>query len=391
MRVLLAFDKFKGSLTAPQACAAAAAALRETQPGWAHDLCPLADGGDGFAEILTMAERGRLVHENVSGPRGETVRAHLGLVPAGNIPAAARAHLGLPPLPDDTPVVLVELAQASGLALLAPERRDPWHTTTLGTGELIRLAAEKYGARAVVLGVGGSATSDVGLGALAALGLEFSDVSGGKIFPPTPARWDALARVGGRIFPGLPPLRVACDVDNPLLGPRGAAAVFGPQKGLRAEDVRRLDHAAARVALMLCAHSGRPDTLMDAPGAGAAGGIAFGLMASAGARLVPGSALVAAWLDLDARLAAADLVITGEGRFDASSLDGKGPGAVVARARALGKPVHVFSGAADPSGAPPPEGRDLRLHVITPPGTPEPDALRAAAANLARTVRAVFA
>jgi len=391
MRVLLAFDKFKGSLTAPQACAAAAAALRETRPDWTADLCPLADGGDGFAEILTTAERGLLVQEHVPGPRGETVRAHLGLVPAGNIPAAARALLDLPPLPDDATVALIELAQASGLALLAPERRDPWHTTTLGTGALIRAAVEKHGARAVVLGVGGSATNDLGLGALDALGLEFFSTGGGKISPPAPTDWGALARVGGKTLSALPPLRVACDVDNPLLGPRGATAIFGPQKGLRTEDVRRLDHAAARVALLLCAHSGRPDSLMDVPGAGAAGGIAFGLMAATGARLVPGSALVAAWLDLDARLAAADLVLTGEGRFDESSHSGKGPGAVVARARALGKPVHVFSGAADSSSSPPREKQDLHLHVITPPGTPEHAALLAAADNLTRAVRDVFA
>lgn len=386
MRVLLAFDKFKGSLTAPQACAAAADALRATSAAWELDLCPLADGGDGFAEILTHAAGGTLIHETVLGPRGGSVRAHLGLVLAENIPAAARALLGLTTLPPGARVALVELAQASGLALLAPEQRDPWHATTLGTGELVRAAAGRHGAAAVVLGVGGSATSDLGLGALAALGLEFFSETGEGIVPPVPAQWGRLARVGGNVFAALPPLRVACDVDNPLLGPRGAAAVFGPQKGLRAEDVRRLDHAAARVALLLCAHADRPDALMDTPGAGAAGGIAFGLMAAAGAELVPGSDLVAAWLGLDARLAAADVIITGEGRFDASSLGGKGPGLVVARARALGKPVHVFAGAADPAAASAVTG----LHVITPPGTPEPDALRAAAENLTRTVRHAF-
>jgi glycerate kinase len=389
MRVLLAFDKFKGSLTAPQACAATAVALRDTRPKWTLDLCPLADGGDGFAEILTNAAGGALTHETVPGPRGVEVCAHLGLVRAGNIPLAARALLDLPALPDDAPVALVELAQASGLALLAPEQRDPWHTTTLGVGALIRLAAEKHGAHAVVLGVGGSATNDLGLGALTALGLEVLDDRGAPLTPPVPAFWARLARVAGGVSPALPPLRVACDVDNPLLGPRGAAAIYGPQKGLRAEDLRRLDHEAARVALLLCAHAGRPDALMDAPGAGAAGGIAFGLMAAAGARLVPGSALVAAWLDLDARLVAADLVITGEGCFDRSSLAGKGPGAVVARARVLGKPVHIFAGTADPSSSPPREG-GLQLHIITPPGTPEAIALRGAAENLARAVRNGF-
>ncbi len=390
MRVLLAFDKFKNSLTAPQACEAAARALRESHPDWLLDHCPLADGGEGFAEILTLAASGALQHAIVAGPRDQPAAAHLGLVSANQIPATARALLTLPALPDDALVAVVELAQASGLALLTPESRDPWQTATHGTGQLIRLAAEKYGAQAVVLGVGGSATNDLGLGALGALGLEFFTETGERFdvnsHPPIPARWPQLARIAGIVPASLPPLRIACDVDNPLLGPRGAAAIYGPQKGLRAADLRRLEHASARVALMLCAHSGQPDTLMDAPGAGAAGGIAFGLLCAAAAQLVSGSALVAAWLDLDARLAAADLVLTGEGRFDASSLAGKGPGAVVARARALGKPVHVFAGttATDTAKTLP------SLNIITPAGMPEAAALRTAAANLTRAVAAAF-
>ncbi len=393
MRVLLAFDKFKDSLTAPQACEHAARALCELHPDWPLDHCPLADGGEGFAEILTRAAAGSLYRAHVAGPRGESVEAQFGLVLVGKIPAAARTQLGLPALPENAPIAVVELAQASGLALLPPAARDPWHTTTLGTGQLIRLAADRFGAQAVVLGVGGSATHDLGLGALTALGLEFLADSGERLSPPLPMSWTRLGRVAGKILPSLPPLRIACDVDNPLLGPRGAAAAYGPQKGLRAADLRRLEHESARVALMLATHSRQPDALMDLPGAGAAGGTAFGLLCAAGARLVPGSALVAAWLDLDARLAAAEVVLTGEGRFDASSHAGKGPGTVVARARALGRPVHVFAGAAeaetkvagfgDPALQP-------HLRVITPPDTPEADALRHAGANLARAVAAAF-
>ncbi len=387
MRVLLAFDKFKDSLTARQACEHAARALRELHGGWSFDCCPLADGGEGFAEILTAAAGAALTSATVAGPRdGRPVTAHFGLVPAGNIPAAARALLTLPALAHDAPVAVVELAQASGLALLPPKQRDLWWTTTLGTGQLIRLAAEKFGARAVVLGVGGSATHDLGLGALAALGLKFLSADGDPLHPPLPVHWVKLARITGKISPSLPPIRIACDVSSPLLGPHGAAAVYGPQKGLQAADLRRLDHASARVALMLGAHSGRSDTLMDVPGTGAAGGTAFGLLCAAGAQLVPGSALVAAWLDLDARLSAADLVLTGEGRFDASTLAGKGPGAVLARAGVLGKPVHVFAGAAEIV----PAMAGVQPHVITPAGTPHATALRDTAANLVRAVRAAF-
>jgi glycerate kinase len=306
-------------------------------------------------------------------------------VPADAVPAAARNLLGLPGLAEGALIAMVELAQASGLALLPPARRDPWHTTTHGTGQVIQ-AALGLGAQAVVLGVGGSATHDLGLGLLGALGLEFFSDSGEFLVPPVPAAWARLARIGGRLPASCPPLRVACDVDHPLLGRRGAAAVFGPQKGLRAGDLRRLEHESARVALMLTAQCGRPDTLMDAPGAGAAGGTAFGLLCAAGARLVPGSALVAVWLDLAGRMAQADLVLTGEGCFDPSSLGGKGPGAVAAQARTLGKPVHVFAGRVQ-AGA---TLEGAGLHAITPAGMPEEAALREAGENLARAVERVF-
>ena len=393
MRVLLAFDKFKDSLTAPAACELTAAALRAAHPDWTLDLCPLADGGEGFCEILTHAAGGTIETHTVTGPRGAPTPATIGFVPVAHIPAAARALLGLSDsqlstLSSQLAVAIVEMATASGLALLAPDQRDPWHTTTLGTGELIRLAAER-GAVAILLGVGGSATSDLGLGALNALGLQFHSASGSPISPPIPAHWAQITRLSGNLSasPLVPPIRIACDVTNPLLGPRGAAATYGPQKGLRPADLARLDHESARLALLLCAQMRRPDSLMDVPGAGAAGGLPFGLMAAADAQLLPGFDLVSAWLDLERKLAAADLVITGEGRFDDTSLTGKGPGAVAARALALGKKVHVFAGAITTTA---PTPADLSLHAITPVGLPLPDALRTAPALLTAAVRAAL-
>lgn len=382
MRVLLAFDKFKDALTAPAACAIAAAVLRGRQPGWTLDLCPLADGGEGFCDILTRAAGGSFETFTVTGPRGAAVEAALGFVELSAVPAPARALLELGNAAGQ--IALVELATASGLALLPAGERDPWLTSSVGTGELVRHAADR-GASAILMGVGGSATHDLGLGALGALGLKCLSGDGRPVTPLRPEHWPRLARFAGGVPASLPPLRIACDVANPLLGPQGAAAVYGPQKGLRPADLARLDHESARLALMLCAHCGRPEALMDVPGAGAAGGIAFGLVAAARARLLPGYDLVAAWLDLEARLAAADVVITGEGRFDASSLQGKGPGALAARALALGKTVHVFAGAvgvAAPSG--------LALHAITPAGVTLAAALRTAPENLAVSLRAVF-
>jgi len=382
MRVLLAFDKFKDSLTAEEACAAAAAGLRGRHPDWQIDACPLSDGGEGFAEILTAAVQGSLRRVSVTGPRGRPSPARLGLVTYAQVPAAARGLLPIPPARSETArIAVIDMASASGLALLAASERDVWQTSSAGTGELIRFAAAE-GVAAILLGVGGSATHDLGLGALAALGLAFQSADGAAIRPPIPGRWKDIIRIHGSVTPPVPPIRIACDVNNPLLGPRGAAATYGPQKGLRPEDLTRIDAESGRLARLLCAHCGRPENLRDLPGTGAAGGISFGLMAAAGAELVPGFEFVSAWLDLETRLAAADLVITGEGRFDDSSLQGKGPGAVAARALSLGKQVHVFAGRA--TVAQPPER--LSVHSITPDHTPLEQALRDAGANLQRAV-----
>ena len=367
MRVLVAFDKFKDALTARAASEAAASALRAKHPDWTLDLCPLTDGGEGFCETLTAAASGRLEPMNVSGPRGGIISAPIGRVDSARLPPSVRARLNLKP---GGTLAIIGLASASGLELLPRSQRDPWLTTTYGTGEQIRAAAQA-GADAILLGLGGSATNDLGLGALAALGFKFAHV-------PVPARWAQINRLEG--CAELPPSFIACDVTNPLLGPRGATATFGPQKGLKPAEVPRLEAEMARLAALLCEACGQPLSLADTPGAGAAGGIAFGLMVATGAKLVPGFDLVSDWLDLPARLAAADLVITGEGRFDATSLAGKGPGSLVREARQLGKSAHVFAGSL---GVP----ADARHHAITPPGLPLAEALPRTAELLAAAVR----
>lgn len=366
MRALIAFDKFKDALSAEAACRVAAAALRARHPDWTPDLCPLTDGGESFAEILTGAAQGRLEHHEVCGPVGAPVRAPVGYVKAAGLPASVRSRLALA---DADRVAVIGMASASGLELVPPGRRDPWRTTTRGTGELMR-HAQAADATVILLGVGGSATNDLGLGALAVLGCEFNQ-------DPVPANWASIDRMTGR--PQLPPVFIACDVVNPLLGPRGATATFGPQKGLPPADVPRLEAGMTRMAALLCEAAGQPLALAETPGAGAAGGIAFGLMVAAGARLTPGYDLVADWLGLAARIAAADVVITGEGRFDATSLAGKGPGSLVREAQRQGKAVHVFAGSL---GVPAAAG----FHAITPSGTPLPEALARCPEFLAEAV-----
>jgi glycerate 2-kinase len=378
MRILIAFDKFKDALSARAACEAAANALHAKHPDWTLDLCPLTDGGEGFAEALTLAAAGRLGLAEVTGPRGRQIPAPTGLVDWHQVPPAARA--ALPRSPANGRGAVIGLASASGLELLARDERDPWKTTTFGTGELVARAAPKAGL--ILLGVGGSATNDLGLGALAALGFRFLAANGTPVAVPTPDTWARIARIEPPRL-DLPPIFIACDVTNPLLGPHGATATFGPQKGLGPEDLPRLEAQMARMAALLCAACGQPFSLAETPGAGATGGLPFGLMVGAGARLVPGFALVSAWLDLPARLVAADLLLTGEGRFDATSLHGKGPGSLVREARRLGKPAQVFAGSLGVV-------ESHELHAITPPGLPLTEALPRTAELLAAAVDRVL-
>lgn len=387
MRVLLAFDKFKGCLSAPQACDLAVRALRGRHRDWQLDACPLTDGGEGFAEILSASVNGQRLRVDATGPRGGLLAATIGLIPPRQVPSSVRPWLDFPDLASESsrPLAVIEMAAASGLALLPPELQDPWQATTYGTGQLIRAAAES-GAIGILLGVGGSATNDLGLGALAALGLEFRDADGGRIRLPAPVNWHRVESIEGELFSSIPPICIACDVTNPLLGPDGAAAVYGPQKGLRPGDLPQMEALMERMARMLGGYCRKSPTLAAAPGMGAAGGLPFGLVAGARARLAPGFELVSAWLDLRARIAAADLVLTGEGCFDATSLSGKGPGAVATQARALGKMVHVFAGRLAEGVA----CDGCQLHAITPPGLSFAQAKEEAPWLLARSIQAAF-
>jgi glycerate kinase len=390
-RVLVALDKFKGALGAEAACEVVRGVIQRERPSWQVDVAPLTDGGDGFCRILTAAAGGAL-HERVArGPLDEragdsSVTAPIGVLELDALPPRARELLALDA--GARRLAVVEMASASGLALVPRERLDVWRSSSYGTGELLA-AARALGVDAILLGVGGSATSDLGLGALDALGLEFTSAEGEPLSPPVPELWPRVAQISGSLLPGLPPLRIACDVESPVFGPRGAAAVFGPQKGLRREDLERFEARAKRVARLLLRHFGVSGELAQRPGSGAAGGIAFGLSAAMGARLVPGSPLVAAWLGLEERLRAADWLVTGEGRYDESSASGKGPGALVALARAERRSVVVFAGAVSVGAPPPAEGEgegSCELIAISDPAVPLDRALADTARNLACSV-----
>jgi len=326
MRVLVAPDKFRGTLTAHGAAEAIATGWRRVRPDDHLDPAPMADGGEGTMKVLVDALGGSTAHVRVHGPLGDELGAELGVAGAG-----------------ERRLAIVEMARASGLSLLAPERRDPLHATTRGTGELIRAALDRRPAR-VIVGLGGSATNDGGAGMAQALGVRMLDADGRELGPGGAALLE-LARIDAT---GLDPrLRgvvcvAATDVDNPLTGATGASVVFGPQKGASPDDVRLLDRALAHLAAVV--HRDLGVDLRDEPGAGAAGGLGFGLMAFLGARVRPGTEVVSEALDLSARVRAADIVITGEGKLDEQSLRGKVPAGVLRLAREHSVPAVILCG-----------------------------------------------
>lgn len=333
MRVVIAPDKFRGTIEAAEVASALAAGLRAARPGLDIRCCPVADGGEGtLAAALSNGWEPRVI--TVTGPLGEPRTASLGL---GTL--------------DGAPAALVELALASGLALIpadssGQQATDPLAATSRGTGELIRAALDA-GCATVALGIGGSACTDGGVGMLTALGAAFLDAAGTPVGPGG----GALASLAQVDLSGLDPrvgrtrFIVACDVDNELTGPRGAAAVFGPQKGATDAQVTVLDANLARLVDVLALTLGEAATAGAVrPGAGAAGGVGYAAMTVLGAEPRPGVDVVLDLVGLEAHLAGADLVITGEGSLDEQSLGGKTPVGVGRLAARHGVGVLAVSG-----------------------------------------------
>jgi glycerate kinase len=324
VKIVVAPNAFKGTFTAPQAAAAISRGVREVFPEAEIVEVPVADGGDGTAEALVTALHGEFRAVRVDGPLGDPVETRYGLVDSGR-------------------TAVVELASASGLALIPPERRDPLRATTYGFGQLLG-AARKAGAVAVIAGIGGSATNDGGAGMAQALGYRLLDEHGRDL----ERGGAALARLRNIDASGFDrawasvAVRVACDVTNPLTGPLGASAVYGPQKGAGPDMVRELDAALARLSDVIERDLGKK--VSEIPGAGAAGGAGAGLVAFLGAELVPGAPLVVDAAGFDEKLKGASLVITGEGRVDEQTAYGKAPGEVARRAQAAGVPVLLLAG-----------------------------------------------
>jgi len=324
-RIVIAPDSFKECASASEVAEAIAAGLRRALPDAELVLAPMADGGEGTVDALVAATQGSRVTVKVTGPLGEAVNAVYGLL-------------------GDGCTAVIEMASASGLALVPAERRDARIATTRGTGELIRDALER-GRRRIILGIGGSATNDAGAGMAQALGFRLLDGTDSEL-PPGGAALARIARIDASAkHPAIDAAEVlvACDVDNVLCGPAGASQVFGPQKGASEAVAAELDAALARWGALVEDQLGV--MVRDLPGGGAAGGLGAGLVAYVGARLAPGVDLVAEACGLSERMKGADLVITGEGRLDAQTAGGKTPLGVARIAKRHGLPVVALAGA----------------------------------------------
>ena len=360
MRILIANDKFKGSLAAEKAGFHLKNSLKTAFPHASFDLCPIADGGEGTARAMTTALAGEWTRCVTQDAQGRPIESPFGWVA-------------------ESATAVMEMSSASGLAIVQDLELNPLTASTLGTGVLIQSALAK-GARRILIGIGGSATNDGGLGVALALGYKFKRA--GLAFTPS---LETILEADQVEKPATLPafeLTVACDVANPLLGPHGATRVYGPQKGVTdfAWFEQRLEHLADLARRDLGVDP------RDVPGAGAAGGLGFGLMAFLGGRLVSGFDMVATQVGLAARVAAADLVVTGEGRLDEQSLHGKGPVGVARLSRQLGKKVVGVAGSVDDSAA-------LRaqfdlLIAIKPAAMPLDEAMRRTGELIESAVRA---
>lgn len=324
MRILVAPDSFKESLTAAEAAARIAEGIYRIFPAAQITRLPLSDGGEGLTETLVAALSGRMLKQEVTGPMGGRVTARLGVT---------KDH-----------TAIMEMAEASGLALVPAAQRNPLTATTRGTGELIRAALDQ-GCRRLIIGIGGSATNDGGAGMAQALGVKMLDALGRDIGPGAAGLLGLASIDVSTVDPrlALTEISVACDVTNSLCGPQGASYVYGPQKGADAATVERMDRALSRMAEVVKRDLSL--AICELPGAGAAGGLGAGLKAFAGADLRPGLDLVLDILQFDALLSTKpDLIITGEGEINGQSLYGKVPVGVARRARKYGIPVLAIAG-----------------------------------------------
>lgn len=374
MKVVIAIDSFKGSLSSMAAGNIAAGAIRKLLPEAQVKAFPLADGGEGTVDAMTEGMGGQIVTTQVTGPLGELVQSRYGYLP-------------------ETGTAIIEMADAAGLPMVPPELRNPLHTTTYGLGELI-LAALDAGCRDFIIGIGGSATNDAGLGMLTALGARFFQADGS----PAGIKGQDLAQIAKIDLNSLDArlaestIRVACDVNNPLCGPQGCSAIYGPQKGATPGIVAAMDGYIAAFAKLAAEQCGL--TGAELPGAGAAGGLGYAFHAFLKGKLQPGIKLILSAMAIEKSLQDADVLITGEGRMDGQTAMGKAPVGVAQLAKRVNPQITTIAlcGCATPEAeAVNSQGIDAYfpiLHQVV--SLEEAMSNEAAALNLAQTATQVF-
>ena len=372
MKITIAMDSFKGSLSSLEAGCAVQEGIRRIEPDAEVSVLPLADGGEGTAEALVYSLGGSWQQAEVRDPLGRLRFGRYGII-------------------EQKRLAVLEMAEAAGLPLLKQEERNPLYTTTFGVGQMIRDAVQR-GCRSFLLGIGGSATNDGGAGMLQALGYDLLDETGNPICPGAEGL-SHLRRISKEhVMPELSQcsFRVACDVKNPLCGEQGCSAVFGPQKGADSDMILKMDRWLehfAELTLQVC-----PGADKETPGAGAAGGLGFALLSYLNASLESGIQIVAEETHLEENIRFSDLVITGEGKLDGQTLLGKAPVGVAKLAKKYGKPVLAFAGAVDTDAALcNAEGIDAFFPIVRGPISLE-EALKPGQAkkNMSDTVEQVF-
>jgi glycerate kinase len=369
-KIVVASDSFKGSLSSMQVADAVERAVLQACPACDVIKIDVADGGEGTMDALQHTLGGHKIWLEVSDPLGRPVRASYVIL-------------------EDGTTAVVEMAVASGLPSLSPEERNPLETSTYGTGQLIADALNK-GCRKFLIGIGGSATNDAGMGMLQALGYRFTDAQGNVLCGCGESLEKVASIDASSASPALKESEfiVACDVDAPLYGPKGAAYVFAPQKGADTETVERLDNGLKHFSEVVAKSKGAIEDYAQTPGAGAAGGLGFGLMAFLNARLVSGINMVLDAIGFDSIIKDADLIITGEGRIDSQTLTGKTPYGVLQRAKLQGIPVVAIGGSVQLDSEDATRVGFAAVLQVTPPGMPLHDAMNpeTASENICRTI-----
>ena len=344
MRVLAAFDKCKDSLSAREICSLANVTIQNRSSEDQVNVIPLTDGGEGFAELLTHAKDGFFHSVFAKDSLGRTKEVKVGIISSQDVDPSLQEFINFP---CDGKIAVIEMSSIAGLAGLTTDERNPWHTSTFGVGQLLK-DVTSLGVSSILLGIGGSSTNDMGVGALSSLGVKFLDKKGLPVSFPTPETWSNIKEISTESVYSLPPIRIACDVSNQLLGESGATYQFGQQKGLSPDREKEMEEEMVKMSASLAATFQKPLSFREQEGSGAAGGIGYGLSLAFDTRFVSGFSLIEKWFKLEDAIKESDLILTGEGRFDLTSLYGKGPFEIIRMASRYEKKVILLAGSVEP-------------------------------------------